>query len=187
MVTFPQRRFTSLVDIHVECIPYAGNEDVSSLPKTKLESEYTIDSGTINHRYEFRSAMAGYANVWVVEFGKILEENLQANYVQGAFGKLAKKQEGSADFENNLISFTLQEYKFESFQAYVSINISLTNGKGEVLNKTYSSTGKSQGGKMFWGGVFAMKNATQQSTKMAIDQILEEFIQDINNSSVAAR
>jgi hypothetical protein len=31
---------------------------------------------TENHRYEFRSAMVGYANLWIIEFGKILDETL---------------------------------------------------------------------------------------------------------------
>jgi hypothetical protein len=39
---------------------------------------------------------------------------------------------------------------------------------------------------MFWGGVFAMKNATQQSTKLALDKILGDFIQDINKKLTSA-
>ena len=33
---------------------------------------------------------------------------------------------------------------------------------------------------MFWGGAFAMKNAVQQSTKLAIDNILRQLIADLN-------
>lgn len=34
---------------------------------------------------------------------------------------------------------------------------------------------------MFWGGVFAQKNAVQQSTKLALDEILRQLIADLNN------
>ena len=34
---------------------------------------------------------------------------------------------------------------------------------------------------MFWGGAFAQKNAVQQSTKLAIDEILRQLIADLND------
>ena len=40
---------------------------------------------------------------------------------------------------------------------------------------------------MFWGGSFAMKNAIQQSTKLALDDILLEFIQDYNQLNLAQK
>ena len=39
---------------------------------------------------------------------------------------------------------------------------------------------------MFWGGVFAMKNAVQQSTKLAIDQILKNLTSDLAESKTAS-
>jgi hypothetical protein len=162
-----------------------NNENQSALPKTSLESEYSIEGKTVSHRYEFRAATVGYAHLWVVEFGKMLEENLKANYVQNAFGKLEKQNPMKSTPMGNLILFTLENYEFKDFKAHVSLNIRLTVGKDDVINKTYHSTGKSQGEKMFWGGPFAMKNATQQSTKLAIDQILTEFIEDFNSKNAA--
>jgi hypothetical protein len=50
------------------------------------------------------------------------------------------------------------------------------------MEKTYYKTGISQGGKMFWAGAFGMKNAIQQSTKSAIDQILYLALSDIKAS-----
>jgi len=164
-----------------------NNEEQSNLPKTGLKTEYLLDRGTITHRYEFRAAIVGYAHLWIVEFGDMLETNLNAKYVQDAFGRLERRSVIDGDSESNLVSFTLENYEFEGFQAHVSLNISLTNGNNEIINKTYHSSGKSQGGKMFWGGPFAMKNATQQSTKLAIDEILSEFIRDVNNKSMASK
>jgi hypothetical protein len=49
-----------------------------------------------------------------------------------------------------------------------------------VFSKTYTQDGKTQGGKMFWGGAFAQKNAVQQSTKLALDEILRQLISDLD-------
>jgi hypothetical protein len=52
-----------------------------------------------------------------------------------------------------------------------------------VFEKIYQADGATQGGKMFWGGAFAMKNAVQQSSKLAIDSILRQLINDLNAQS----
>lgn len=62
----------------------------SKLPATNTASHYEITPSTAAHHYEFRSAMAGYANVWVVEFGKVLEATLQSQDVQKAFDGLVE-------------------------------------------------------------------------------------------------
>ena len=38
-------------------------------------------------------------------------------------------------------------------------------------------------GGLFWGGVFAQKNAVQQSTKLALDEILRQLITDLNTQA----
>ena len=155
-----------------------NNETQSTLPNTDFETDYTIDEKTKKHRYEFRAATVGYANLWIVEFGKILDETLKANYVKNAFGRF-EENTGGIDNSGNLVLFSLENYEFSGFQAHVTLNIIIYNNQKEILNKNYHSDGKSQGGKMFWGGVFGMKNATQQSTKLAIDEILGDFIEDV--------
>ena len=60
-------------------------------------------------------------------------------------------------------------------------------GGQALFSKAYQVEGQSQGGKMFWGGPFAMKNAIQQSTKLALDEILRDFIADYNRLDLAQR
>jgi hypothetical protein len=48
------------------------------------------------------------------------------------------------------------------------------------LDKTYTAKGLIQTHKMFFAGVFGMKNAIQQSTKNAMDQVLVQLITDLN-------
>ena len=46
----------------------------TNLPKSDLQAEYSIAKKTVNHNYQFRAATVGYAHVWIVEFGKILDK-----------------------------------------------------------------------------------------------------------------
>ena len=37
---------------------------------------------------------------------------------------------------------------------------------------------------MFWAGAFGMKNAVQQSTKLALDEIIASFLADLKTQRV---
>lgn len=157
----------------------ANNAGTGNLPKTDRASGYALTPETQAFSYEFRAAMTGYANLWVVEFGKMLDDTLKAEDVQEAFGGLQKLSDPAAAAPSLLV-FDLETYTFEDFGAHVALNVSLTRGGDVVFKNTYVEDGKSQGGKMFWGGAFAQKNAVQQSTKLALDQILHRLIADLN-------
>ena len=155
-----------------------NNQGTSQLPSTTAASKYTVSPATASSHYEFRSAMAGYANVWVVQFGKMLDDTLQSHDVQAAFGKLTKSDGGPAS--DGVLIFDLQSYTYVELGAHVLLKVTYRRGNQDVLSKVYSADGTTQGGKMFWGGAFAMKNAVQQSTKLAIDNILRRVIADLN-------
>jgi hypothetical protein len=154
------------------------NANAVVLPKSDLASDYFIDGKTQDHRYEFRAATVGYAHLWIVEFGKILDETLRAPYVQASFGHLAKSAAESGG-SGNLISFSLEKYEFKDYRAYVSMRIKLTDAGRQVIDKLYSVEGESRGGQMWAAGVFGMKDATLDSTKSAIDKILDQFMKEI--------
>ena len=150
----------------------------------KIKADYSIAPATQSHNYQFRPATVGYAHVWIVEFGKILDKTLQAPYVQSAFNNLSKAPTDNVD--GNLIEFQLNEFKFQDYRAYTTLNIRVTNSGEEIFSKIYSSEGLSQGGDMWMTGPFGMKTATLESTKSSIDRILDQFISDINASNIAA-
>jgi len=156
-----------------------NNTGAANLPKTNKASEYVLTSDTQQHSYEFRAVATGYANLWVVEFGKMLDDTLMSADVQKAFGVLQKVSDTSGN-SNGLLIFDLQSYTFEDFGAHLSLKISLSRSGQVVFSETYTQDGKTQGDKMFWGGVFAQKNAVQQSTKLALDKILRQLILDLN-------
>ena len=160
------------------CQYLKNNEGKIEKAQVAQSTSYVIDTATQNHRYEFRSVMTGAANLWVVEFGKILDTTLESKDYRNAFKSLAKA--GPTTDSELLINFHLNDYKFEGFQAKVNLSVKADYQNKTIVDKTYEADGISQGGKMFWGGVFAMKNAIQQSTKSAVDEILLRFIVDFS-------
>lgn len=165
---------------------YLGNNvKTGNLPSAKIADKYYLPPATQAHHYEFKSVMGGYANTWVVEFGKVLDATMRSSDVVAALGNVSKAGNDKSGSGNTLV-FELQRYSFEEHGAHIELAISIRNQKGEVFRKVYSADGRTQGGKMFWGGAFAMKNAVQQSTKLAMDDILTRFIRDAGSSSLAS-
>jgi hypothetical protein len=153
-----------------------NNQGESHLPTT-APSSYAIAPGTRSHSYEFRSSAAGAANLWIVQFGQMLDSSLQSRDVQTAFGRLTA---GAEDPRGGLLVFDLQSYEFFDMGAHVALRVTHRRGGADVFTKVYVSGGSTQRGKVFWGGVFAMKNAVQESTRQAIDDILRQLITDLN-------
>lgn len=160
-----------------------NNEGSYPYPQTTYEAEYQLTPNTVHHSYEFRAATTGYANVWIVNFGEILEKTLQSKDLQNAFKTLSKFDNGP-DSGKFIIKYNLDDYRFEGFEAQVTLHISVIQDGKVTFKKTYLETGTSQGGKMFWGGPFAMKNAIQQSTKNAIDKILAKSLHDMMSQKI---
>ncbi|UTW09351.1 hypothetical protein [Pseudomonas benzenivorans] len=161
----------------------ANNQGESALPKAQGPADYLLAPATETHHYEFRSALVGHANLWIVDFGKLLDMTLASQDVQQAFEGL--KRHDGASSSAPVLRFELMQYRFEDFRAYVTLNVEVASAGQQLFSKTYQVEGKSQGGKMFWGGAFAMKNAVQQSTKLAMDEILRNFIRDFNQLKLA--
>ena len=157
----------------------ANNIGTANLPKTDKASEYILTPNTQQHSYEFQAVSTGVANIWVVEFGKMLDDTLMSTDVQKAFGALQKVSDMSGS-SSSLLIFDLHNYTSEDYGAHISLKISLIRSGREIFSKIYKQHGKTQGGKMVWGGAFAQKNAVQQSTKLALDEILRQLILDLN-------
>lgn len=159
------------------------NQGNSILPNTELEADYIIERDSQTHKYEFRAVTVGYANLWIVEFGKILDKTLQSKDVQEAFGRLTKMLVSDTN-DSNLVTFKLIKYEFIDYCAYVTLDISIKNRDDVTRHKSYRADGKRQTAKMWIGGVFLMRDAIRQSTKLAIDSIISNFINDINLQSI---
>lgn len=161
----------------------ADSSGNAKLQKTTVEADYLLTKETAGHRYTFRSFAAGYENVWVVEFGKMLESSLQSQDAQESFWRLTKHTGSGTN--GYLIVFDLKKYRFVDYEARATIHLSV-RAKGKILfDKDYHTVGKTLAGEKFMGGVLATKNAIQALNKRAIDELMNEFINDINKNGIA--
>jgi hypothetical protein len=161
----------------------ADNSGSAKLQKATVEADYLLTKETRGHRYAFRSSDVGYENVWVVEFGKMLESSLQSQDVQDSFWRLTKQKGGGT--KGYLIVFDLKKYEFKDHEARVTMHISVSANGKRSFDKDYNVVGTEQGGKMFFGGVLAMKNAIQELNKKAIDELMNDLINDLNKNGIA--
>jgi hypothetical protein len=158
-----------------------NNRGNASLPRAKQGASYAMSDAVKGHRYEFRSFLTGAANLWIVEFGKMLDATLRSKDVQEAFNNNLKEVSVS-NTDDTVLYFDLNHYAFVDKQAKIDLKVTLKKQGNVLFEKSYQANGQSQGGKMFWGGAFAQKNAVQQSTKLALDEIFTQLIADFNQS-----
>ncbi len=140
-------------------------------------AKYTISEKLMSHQFSVRSFAAGIANSWVVEAGKMLQSTLASADYNSQF---------SADKDQGLeLAFDLDNYEFRNFQTYLTLKVTATKNGEQVLSKSYTSIGANQTSKVMWGGGFAMKNAIQQSTKLALDDVLKQLVGDLKAQNIA--
>ena len=123
--------------------------------------------------------MAGWANSWVIELGGVLDDTMTSEAMVNAIGTV-KKTDKDSKAAKRLLVLNLDHYDFSGMQAHVELTAEVKSRGKRIFKKSYTKKGKSQGGKMFWGGAAAMKNAVQQSTKSALDQVFAELITDVS-------
>ena len=157
----------------------AGNAGNSALGHTNAASQYLLPESSRSFSYSFRAVSTGLANKWIVDIGQMLDDQLQSADVQTAFNGLEKVTVPSG-VRTGLLQFELQRYTFDDFSANVDMKITYYNAGQTRLSRQYTAVGRSQQGKMLLAGAFGQKNAIQQSTKLALDQILTQLIDDLN-------
>lgn len=156
----------------------ANNAGTINYPRVAKSANYYMDKKTQNHRQNVRTFRGGLANKWVVEFGPMLEATMESDDVKAAIAKLTKVSSPKST-KGLLIEFSLENYRFADSRATIDLKITVRKGKRKVLSKSYHAAGRGQSGKMWLGGAATIKNAVQQSTKSAVDQILTQFFRDM--------
>jgi len=143
-------------------------------PKIDRAFGYSVSPATEQHSVTIKSWLAGIGNSWEVRFNDILRETLNSVDVRKAV-----TLHSALAADQDKILFDLVSYKFEDTKATIQLRIQTTLAGKAKLSKVYSGVGRGQRGKMIAGGPFAMKNAIQQSSKMAMDQILSAYFTDL--------
>jgi hypothetical protein len=156
----------------------SSNAGKANLPAVNSALEYSLTIDTQEHYDEFPAFMTAGTQVWIVEFGKMLDDTLQSAEVQNAFGTLEKTM--SNDTDSDLLIFDLIEYAYGGSGAHISLDVSLFSEGKEVFTRNYMEDGLTQGSGLFLGTAFARKDAVQQATKAAMDKILLNLLDDVN-------
>ncbi len=154
---------------------YLNNNQGKTFPSVGYDVEYVLTPKTKGYTHSFKSAMGGLGNSWTINVGTVLDATLKSQDVQSAFKSL-KESSGKG---SRVLTFDVEEYVFANHRAKIRLSVTETHNGKATLKKTYEQEGISQGGKMFWGGAMAMKNAVQQSTKDALDKILTSMMTDL--------
>lgn len=128
-----------------------------------------------------RSFMAGAAHSWEAEPGQMLMQVADVELPQWfAHYKLVDQlpENGGAGY---ILELSVPEYRFESFRASVGVQARFTAMDGqELLERLYRADGPGRGGRMFWGGAFAMKSAMRTSSLEAFKEVFSRLREDLN-------
>lgn len=149
-----------------------NNINEAKLIKKRVAKNYFLTKNSRNHSKEIRSFTTGIANKWTINFGPIMDTTLTSKPYVNSFGVMEKLDEKKLE---DTMLINLLEYDFRDHRAVLEFEIKIYKNKKLKFEKTYKAMGKSQGGKMFWAGPAGMKNAIQQSTMMAMNEIFGKF------------
>jgi len=128
-----------------------------------------------------RSFMAGAAHSWESEPGQMLMQVADVELPQmfARYKLVDRLPEG--DKAVHILELSVPEYRFESFRASVGVQARFTSVDGrELLERLYRADGAGRGGRMFWGGAFAMKSAMRTSSLEAFKEIFSRLRADLN-------
>jgi hypothetical protein len=155
--------------------------EARKLTKVDVGDSYVLSKTSIEHSSIISSFTAGAGNTWVVKFEDIIDATLNSVDYRAKLGTL--KKVNSPVGTDKTLKVDLLRYDFEDHRAKITMNLLVMKGSKVLFEKQYQARGKSQGGKMFWAGAFGMKNAIQQSTMYAINQIFNDFTADFKKSN----
>ena len=140
---------------------------------------------TLKKNFRIHSALAGYANVWEVQPGQMLQQFMEVVLPQvfdsGEVSpvKMMPKQ-GARKFG---LELSIPEYRFADYHATITVDAKVSDESDEpVLEKEYTHEGPSQGAKMFNAGALGMKSALRQSTLGAYKLIFDDLMLDLKST-----
>ena len=141
-----------------------------------------IDQFTLGKRVNIKSFMTGIAHNWNAMPGQMLKQVADTELPQLFKHYQFSHEYGEPQKGNPRLTLvmTVPQYYFASFRASFTVRV-IAYGPGKVVlfDNTYSEVGIKQGGKMFWGGAFAMKSAMRQSSLDALKKIFIKLRMDL--------
>lgn len=142
-----------------------------------------IDPQTLGNKVSIRAFMTGIAQEWQAEPGDMLKQvaDIELPQMFSSYEFATAYREPAAGPRRIVLEMTIPSYEFTDFRAKVSVAATVYgDGRKELLRRTYTAEGESQGAKMFWGGAFGMKSAIRQSSLDAFKKIFVQLRSDVS-------
>ena len=164
-------------------IEFSDIQHPISTPKQNAAMVVVIDQATLDQTVDVHSWMTGIAHSWDARPGQMLKQVADVELPQmfSSYEVTATYQPPTGGADRPLaLQLTVPSYRFENFHATVTVR-AIAHGSSEapLFDKTYTKDGDTQGGKMFWGGAFAMKSAIRQSSYDAYKKVFADLRQDL--------
>lgn len=157
-----------------------NNVGAAKLIQSNVGDSYFVTEYGQKFNKDIRSFTAGYGNKWVIDFAGTIDATFQSNDYVKALGNLSKLNK--EDPKKNYLKIELVEYDFRDHRAYLNMKLDVVQNSKVIFSNQYEAKGISQGGKMFWAGAMGMKNAIQQSTMYAMNDIFGRFTRDFSKN-----
>ena len=151
-------------------------------PKQETALLVVIDQNTINQLVPIKSFMTGIAHSWEAKPGQMLKQVADVEFPQmfSSYEWSSAEKEFPSEKGPLTLILTVPQYTFADFHAVVTVRAKAYQKTDQILlEKTYTKDGIRQGGKMFWGGAFAMKSAMRQSSFDAYKKVFTELRSDL--------
>lgn len=151
-------------------------------PKQETAILVVIDQNTINQLVPIKSFMTGIAHSWEAKPGQMLKQVADVEFPQmfSSYEWSSVEKDPSSQENRLTLILSVPQYTFADFHALVTVRAKAYQKIDQILlEKTYTKDGIRQGGKMFWGGAFAMKSAMRQSSFDAYKKVFTELRSDL--------
>jgi hypothetical protein len=163
----------------------AFHELAYSIPARRHDAAIVcvIDERTLGQVVSIHSFVTGAAHSWDAEPGMMLKQvaDVELPQICSSYEAVTDYRDAPAGRRGLALVLEVPGYDFRDFHSIVTVHaIAYGAGRSTLFDRSYTEEGDSQGGKMFWGGAFAMKSAVRQSSLDAYRKIFARLRADLD-------
>jgi hypothetical protein len=155
---------------------------IGAKPQRGASLAAVVDETTAAASYSFRAASTGVANLWVANYGEMLEQvaDVELPQLVEIYRRSSEYLEPATGDKRLTLVLTVPSYEFRDYRAKMTIHAEgFGPGRTPIFSKSYSSEGDSEAGKMIWAGALGQKSAVRQSSLDSFREIFEQMRTDI--------
>jgi hypothetical protein len=143
-----------------------------------------IDETTLAQTVSFRSGAAWWTHRYDVKPGVMLKQMADAELPQMfTHYEVANTYRPPSEGKGITLVLSVLRYAFRGFHAIATVHAAAYDAsRKRVFEKDYTHEGRSQSGKIVWGGAYAIPSAVRQSSYDAYERIMADLRQDLDRA-----